>query len=42
MLPKLLEQRQIEPTEELVTRIFDSAKKADRLLSDEELLEMTR
>ena len=37
-----LEQNQIKPTDELVTRIFDCAKKADRLLSDEELLEMTR
>ncbi len=37
-----LEQNQISPTEELVTKIFDRAKKADRLLSDEELHEMAR
>ncbi len=37
-----LEQHSIEPTEELVTKIFDQAKKADRLLSDEEILLLAR
>lgn len=37
-----LEQHSIEPTEELVTKIFDQAKKADRLLSDDEILLLAR
>jgi 2-isopropylmalate synthase len=37
-----LEQHDIEPTEEVVTKIFDQAKKADRLLSDEEIILLTR
>ena len=32
-----LEEHDIEPTEEIVGKIFDRAKKADRLLSDEEI-----
>ncbi|MDE0960961.1 MAG: LeuA family protein, partial [Planctomycetota bacterium] len=32
-----LEEHDIEPTEEIVAKIFDQAKKADRLLSDEEI-----
>ncbi|MEE2883782.1 MAG: LeuA family protein [Planctomycetota bacterium] len=37
-----LEQHSIEPTEEIVSKIFDRAKQADRLLSDAEILELTR
>ncbi|MGE4619273.1 MAG: LeuA family protein [Planctomycetota bacterium] len=37
-----LEQHDIEPTEEVVTKIFDQAKKADRLLSDEEIILLAR
>jgi 2-isopropylmalate synthase len=37
-----LEQHSIEPTEEIVTKIFDQAKKADRLLSDDEILLLAR
>ncbi|MEC9475446.1 MAG: LeuA family protein [Planctomycetota bacterium] len=37
-----LEQHSIEPTEEIVTKIFDRAKQADRLLSDAEIMELVR
>lgn len=33
-----LEKHQIPPTEELVSRIFDAAKKAERVMSDDEIL----
>jgi len=35
-----LEQRGFEPTEEIVGKIFDHAKKSDRILSDKELLSL--
>jgi len=35
-----LEQRGIEPTEVIVGKIFDHAKKSDRILSDKELLSL--
>ncbi|HIC23325.1 MAG TPA: 2-isopropylmalate synthase [Planctomycetes bacterium] len=37
-----LEQHSIEPTEEIVSKIFDHAKQADRLLSDAEIMQLTR
>ena len=36
-----LERRDIEPVEELVTRILDAAKKSDRLLQDREIEELS-
>ena len=35
-----LERRGVEPTDELVEKIFARAKQADRLLSEAELLEL--
>ena len=35
-----LEQHSIEPTEEIVSKIFNRAKQADRLLSDAEIMEL--
>ncbi len=37
-----LEQRGIEPKDETVTRIYDAAKKNDRVLEDHEILELLR
>ena len=37
-----LEQRGLQPTEETVTRIFDAAKRSDRLLEDHEILAIAR
>jgi 2-isopropylmalate synthase len=37
-----LEKRGIEPTEELVEKIFARAKQADRLLTDAEVLDICR
>lgn len=37
-----LEKHKIAPTEELVTRIFDAAKRAERVMSDEEILQLCR
>ena len=37
-----LETHNIPATEELVTRIFDAAKKAERVMSDEEILKLCR
>lgn len=37
-----LEKHNIAATEELVTRIFDAAKRAERVMSDEEILELCR
>lgn len=37
-----LEKHNIAPTEELVTRIFDAAKRAEHVMSDEEILQLCR
>lgn len=37
-----LEKHDIAPTDELVTRIFEAAKRAERVMSDEEILELCR
>jgi isopropylmalate/homocitrate/citramalate synthase len=37
-----LEKRGIAPNEELVTRIYDAAKQASRILTDEEISALCR